>query len=97
MDGEPDGDFDELGELVDPQAPVPRPKPSPLRRRTMGGAMLAAAMIGVQEALEGPRDEPAVTEVGSSDPGDDGPVVVDLDPVDPSASVAVVRPWLQRP
>ena len=88
---------DDLGELIDPDVkPVPRP-PTNLRRRTVGGALLAAAMVGVQEALEGKRPEPAITETGNSTPDDDDPVVVDLDPVDPSASVAVVRPWLQRP
>jgi hypothetical protein len=59
--------------------------------------MLAAAMIGLQEALEGPKDEPVVVEVGSSAPGDDEPVAVDLDPEDPAMSVAVVRPWLRKP
>ena len=75
-----------------PPAPPPR-KP---RKRTMGGAMLAAAMIGVQEALEGPKEEPAILEVGNSEPNDDDPIAVDLDPEDPSQSVAVVRPWLQK-
>lgn len=89
-----DHNGDDLGELVDPDAPVPRPQPSPLRRKTMGGAMLAAAMIGLQEALEGPKDEPAITEVGNSEPDPDDPVALDLDPDDPSASIAVVRPWL---
>lgn len=88
---------DDLGELIDPDAPVPRPQASPLRRKTVGGAMLAAAMIGLQEALEGPKDEPAIAEVGSSDPDDDDPVAVDLDPLDPAASIAVIRPWLHQP
>ena len=88
---------DDLGELTDPDAPIPRPKASPLRRKTVGGAMLAAAMVGLQDALETPKEEPAIAEVGSSDPDDDDPVAVDLDPLDPSASVAVVRPWLHKP
>ena len=90
-------EFQDLGELVDPDAPVPRPRASPARRRTVGGALLAAAMVGLQEAIEGPKDEPAITEVGSSGGNDDDPVALDLDPVDPSASVAVLRPWLHRP
>jgi hypothetical protein len=57
--------------------------------------MLAAAMIGLQEVLEGPKDEPVVLEIGSGAGGpDDDPVAVDLDPYDPAASIAVVRPWL---
>ena len=58
--------------------------------------MLAAAMVGLEEALEGPKEEPAITEVGSGAGNDDDPIAVDLDPVDPSASMAVVRPWLHR-
>jgi hypothetical protein len=90
---------EDLGDadLVDPDAPVPRPTASPARRRTAGAAMLAAAMVGLQEALEGPRPEPAITEVGNSEPDDDDPVAIDLDPYDPSASVAVIRPWLHDP
>jgi hypothetical protein len=90
-------EIDDVGDLVDPDAPIPRPRPSALRRKTIGGAMLAAAMVGLQEALEGPRDEPAITEVGSSAGGDDDPVAVDLDPYDPAQSIAVVRPWLHDP
>lgn len=90
------GDFDgESG--IDHRQPIPHPKPNPLRRHTMGGAMLAAAMIGLQEVLEGPKEAPIVAEVGSSDPNIDDPLAVDLDPEDPAQSVAVVRPWLQRP
>lgn len=86
-------------DVAAPQVPVPLPrsKPSSLRRKTAGGALLAAAMIGVQEALEGPREEPAVVEVGNSDTNDDEPVALDLDPEDPAQSIAVVRPWLRRP
>lgn len=58
--------------------------------------MLAAAMVGLQEVLEGPKDEPVVLEIGSGTPGDDDVLAVDLDPIDPSASVAVVRPWLHE-
>lgn len=77
---------------------VPPPAVGLVRRKSFGGAMLAAAMIGVQEALEGPKDDPVVLEIGSGAGGDDdGPLAVDLDPYDPSASLAVVRPWLQEP
>jgi len=76
--------------------PIPAPRPSAARRKTAAGALVAAAMFGLQEALEGPREEPAVVEVGSSTPDDDQPVAVDLDPEDPAASIAVVRPWLRK-
>lgn len=104
---EPSGDLpEELADLDDdtatrdatPEAPSERSPLAPvggLRRRSAGGAMLAAAMIGVQEVLEGPKDDPIVLEIGSGADGDDDPLALDLDPYDPSASVAVVRPWLR--
>jgi len=84
-------------EFADPDERPPVHPPGPIRRKTFGGAMLAAAMVGMQEVLEGPKDEPIRIEIGSGTGGnDDDPVVVDLDPFDPSASVAVVRPWLHE-
>lgn len=89
-----------MGLADDPDAeaaahgPVPLRPVGNVRRKTFGGAMLAAAMVGLQEVLEGPKDEPVVLEIASSTPDDDDVLAVDLDPVDPSASVAVVRPWL---
>ncbi|HUP86543.1 MAG TPA: hypothetical protein VM143_12815 [Acidimicrobiales bacterium] len=58
--------------------------------------MLAAAMVGLQEALEGPKTEPAIIEVGNSTGDDDDPIAVDLDPEDPAQSIAVVRPWMRK-
>ena len=83
----------------DDREPLPPPpaRAGSLRRKTAGGAILAAAMIGLQEALEGPKDEPISIEAGSSGDNPDDPLAVDLDPVDPALSVAVVRPWLQKP
>ena len=78
-----------------PELPGP-PGPRRPRRKTFGGAILAASMIGVQDALEGPKEEPTVIEVGSGAGHDDDPVAVDLDPDDLARSIAVVRPWLQR-
>jgi hypothetical protein len=78
----------------------PTEEPSPkkkVRRKTFGAAMLGAAMVGLDEALNGPKEEPAVVEVGSSGGNDDDPFAVDLDPEDPAQSVAVVRPWLHEP
>lgn len=100
-----DADDSETSEGEAGSDPVEVPEPAPqrevlppvggVRRRTVGGAMLAAAMIGVQEVLEGPKDDPIVLEIGSGAEGDDDDALaVDLDPYDPSSSVAVVRPWL---
>jgi hypothetical protein len=63
----------------------------------MAAAMLAGAMVGVAEVLEGPKEEPVEIETGSPAGGDDDPLALDLDPYDPAASIAVVRPWLARP
>jgi hypothetical protein len=76
--------------------PQPERRPPKPRKKTFGGAMLAAAMVGLQEALEGPKDEPAIIEVGNSTGDDDEPIAVDLDPEDPSQSIAVIRPWLRK-
>ena len=79
--------------MTDDDEPVERKRP--VKRRGLGAAMLGAAMVGLDEALNGPKDEPAITEVANSGGNDDDPVALDLDPEDPSQSVAVVRPWLQ--
>ena len=71
-----------------------RPAPKRVKRRGLGAAMLGAAMVGLDEALNGPKEEPAITEVANSGGNDDDPVALDLDPEDPSQSIAVVRPWL---
>lgn len=79
--------------MTDDEAPTNRKKS--VRRRGVGAAMLGAAMVGLDEALNGPKDEPAITEVGNSTPDPDDPVALDLDPEDPAQSIAVVRPWLR--
>lgn len=91
-----DPEFDELDD-DGPGVARPAPRVGAVRRRSMGGAMLAAAMIGLQEALDPPKEPPIVLDVLSGADDDDEPIALDLDPVDPSQSVAVVRPWLRRP
>ena len=75
---------------------VAEPARKKVRRRGLGAAMLGAAMVGLDEAMNGPKEEPAIVEVGSGAGNDDDPVAVDLDPDDPAQSIAVVRPWLHR-
>jgi hypothetical protein len=67
------------------------------RRRTTTGAVLTGIALGLQEVFQPPRDEPAIV-VTADDGADDPPrpVEVHLDPDDPSATIAVVRPWLGR-
>jgi hypothetical protein len=82
----------EVASLPEPGEPS-RKKP---RKRTLGAAMLAGAMVGLQEVLEGPKEEPVILETGSGAGNEDDPLALDLDPYDPAASIAVVRPWLQK-
>ena len=79
-----------------PPVPGPTRRPPP-RKRPLAAALLAGAMVGLQEALEGPKEEPAIVEVHNGPGNDNDPLALDLDPYDPAASIAVVRPWLQRP
>lgn len=80
----------------DPSAP-PAPTSSrqvPHRyRRSMGASMLAASMIGLREILENPRDDRPVVEQHVDEGDVDRPILVELDPDDPSASVVHIRSW----
>ncbi len=73
----------------------PRTAPS-WRSAGFGTQMLAAAMLGVAEALNGPKEEPAIVVDASGDPPGDNPLDLHLDPDRPDHSVVVVRPWLLR-
>lgn len=95
-----------LEELYDPatlRAIDAAPTPSPGARDTVGGArgtlaagaLVAAGLVGVREALDERADDAAIVEV-RLDPGldADAAVTVFFVPDAPAASVAVVRPWL---
>ncbi len=98
--GEPPLDADDPS-ADDPSADDPSAaRPSSFdrwRRRSATGAVLTGIALGLQEVFQPPRDEPAVV-VTADDGADDPPrpVEVHLDPDDPSATIAVVRPWLGR-
>lgn len=77
---------------------VPRPRIEPKKANGVGRAMLAAAMVGLQEVFEPPEKDAIAIEVhNDTDFDPDDPLAVDLDPFDPSASVAVVRPCRHGP
>ena len=57
----------ESGPLFDDQ-PAPRPPASPRRRGVAGGSFLAAAMLGLRDVIEGPKEEPIVIQ--AEVPGD---------------------------
>ena len=92
--GEPDAETD--GETE----PAADARPAP-RRRFQGsaaGVTLAAALTGLADALEGrDRDRPGiVVEHNDSEPeAFTAPLVMRLDPDNPSDSIVLVRPWLR--
>jgi hypothetical protein len=77
-------------------------EPAPTRpvdrfARTTAGVMLSASMLGLRDALEGPRDdEPAIVREWAGEPPVPGPLSVRLDPDNPQDSIILVRPWLLR-
>ena len=73
-----------------------RPALPSWRKAPVAAQFLAASMIGVAEAIYGPKEEPAIiSEAPGEPPGDEG-FDVHLDPDKPDESVIVVRPWLLR-
>jgi hypothetical protein len=77
----------------------PRPVPAVVaggwRGRLGAGAIAAAAVIGVGEALDPSRNEPVIEEVDADAPPDERlPVTVFFVPGLPRATRATVRPWL---
>jgi hypothetical protein len=62
------------------------------RKRSATGAVLTGVALGLQHALDRPKQEPAIVVEASGEPeDDDAPFVVHLDPDDPSRTVVVVR------
>jgi hypothetical protein len=61
-------------------------------RRTATGTVLAAGLMGLADALEGPRDEEvAIVTEYSGEPGFSDPILVRLDPDAPEDSIVLVR------
>jgi hypothetical protein len=88
--GEPDAAADESGGPDSGEQPVERPVDR--FRRSATGAVVAAGMLGLRDALEGRPEKEEVTIVNEAPaaPQRDLEVVLDFDP--PERSVAVVRP-----
>lgn len=86
------------GDLLGPGDEPGRPDPSrrPTLRDGIGAKMLAAGMRGLNDAIYGPKDEPAIVIDAAGDPPDPEGLDVQLDPDHPDQSVVVVRPWLLR-
>ncbi len=60
-------------------------------KRSATGAVLTGIAIGLQQALETPRQQPAFVIESSDVPDPDGPIDLRFDPDDPSATVAIIR------
>jgi hypothetical protein len=64
-------------------------------RRSSAGVIMTGIALGLQDAFELPKKEPAFVIKATGEPdGDPGPIDLQFDPDDPSNTVAVIRPWL---
>jgi hypothetical protein len=82
-DGTPSGDGTDLG-------------PDPLRfnnwrRRSTAGVLMTGIAVGLQKALELPKQQPAYVMEASDEPDPDGPIQLKFDPDNPAATVAIIR------
>jgi hypothetical protein len=70
------------------------PKVESWRKRSVTGAILTGFALGLQEALETKRQEPAIVVQTSGDPPKDLPVEADFEYARPRQTVVSIRPWL---
>ncbi len=62
------------------------------RKRSATGAVMTGIALGLKEALELPRERPALVIEAPGEPDDpDRPIDLRFDPDDPAATVAIVR------
>lgn len=87
-------DEDETDEYGDAHAEA---RPIEKFRGTAVGTVFAAGLLGLRDALEGPKDEePAIVVDWAGEPPFRDPLVLRLDPDHPEDSIVMVRPWLQH-
>jgi hypothetical protein len=70
--------------------------PDPLRfnnwrRRSTAGVLMTGIAVGLQKALELPKQQPAYVMEASDEPDPDGPIQLKFDPDNPAATVAIIR------
>ncbi len=83
-----------------PVPPVPANGSRPIDkfRGTAVGAVFAAVLLGLRDALEPPKDEEtAVVQDYAGDPPFQDPIVLRLDPDHPEDSIVMVRTWMRKP
>jgi hypothetical protein len=65
------------------------------RRRSATGAILTGIAFGLRQALELPKEDPAiVVEAPGEPPGPPQPMELHMDPDRPEETWVIVRPWL---
>ncbi len=103
---EPEPGIDDVDELLPPNLMSAGGEPArplePTRavgvphryRRSLGAAALAGGMIGLRDIIENPKDERPVVEQHVDEDDVDRPIMIELDPDDPKATVVRIRPDL---
>ncbi len=88
--GEGEGDADaDAAEAVDGKDPL---RFNSWMKRSATGAVMTGIAVGLQQALELPRQEPAFVIEASGEPDDpDRAIDLHIDPDNPAGSVAIVR------
>jgi hypothetical protein len=84
----------EEGEGTDDNHTALPPRVEAWRQRSAVGAILTGFALGLQEALEPKREEPAIVMETSGEPPSDLPVESDFEFRRPRESVVHIRPWL---
>ena len=84
---------DDYWDEVDARSPEERAAPgiAGWRQRSAAGAVAAAVLMGLREALEPERPDEAIVEVGVAPTEPDGDVELRFDEASPRRTVAVVR------
>lgn len=88
-------DWDDYWDEVDAAAQPPAPRAAPgvagWRQRSAAGAIAAAVLIGIQEALEPERPDEAVVEIGVAPADPEGDVELRFDEGSPRRTTAIIR------
>jgi hypothetical protein len=76
------------------EEPAP-PRPVDRFARTTAGLVLSASLLGLRDALEGPRDdEPVIVSERAGNPPTPDALSMRIDPDNARDSIILVRPWL---